>query len=201
MNRRIAVSMRIVVSEYGEKRDALAQDWAKFLRTVLPQCLWVPLPNTGEEALDLAEKLGLNGLLLTGGDDWGRCPARDETERLLFSWAKRRGFPVGGICRGMQAINQMLGGDSAPVTDHVAVRHGVRFMDGHVAEVNSFHNNGIPPSLLASGLKTFAICENGDVEGFSHPRFPCFGIMWHPEREKTVAEHDRLLFHKFFGEM
>ena len=198
MSRRIAVSMRVSVSGHGERRDALAQDWAKFLGAVLPGCLWIPIPNIGSDAVALVTTLGLDGLLLTGGEDWGTYPERDRTEAGLFAWATDNGYPVGGICRGMQVINLLLGGELAPVQGHVAVRHAVRFSNGTSAEVNSFHSNGVLRTGLSPELIPTAVCGNEEIEAFTHQRHPIFGVMWHPEREQSVAEHDRLLFQNFF---
>ena len=198
MPRRIAVSMRMAVSGHGERRDALAQNWAKFLGEVLPQCLWVPIPNIRDDAVALVTKLGLDGLLLTGGEDWGAYPERDRTEAALFAWATDNEYPVGGVCRGMQVINLLLGGKLTPVQGHVAVRHAVRFSNGTSAEVNSFHSNGILPAGLASGLVRVATCENEEIEAFSHSQQPILGVMWHPEREQSATEHDRLMFQNFF---
>jgi putative glutamine amidotransferase len=68
---------------------------------------------------------GLDGLLLTGGEDidpawYGAAPSpyldppsreRDLFELALFAVARQRGVPVLGVCRGIQLINVALGGD------------------------------------------------------------------------------------------
>lgn len=67
---------------------------------------------------------GLDGLLLTGGEDvdpahYGQTPhprlgnvdpARDAFELALFRDARARGTPVLAICRGIQLVNVALGG-------------------------------------------------------------------------------------------
>jgi putative glutamine amidotransferase len=78
-----------------------------------------PLPVTAvEAALD-----GIDGLLLTGGEDvapelYGQSvhptveshPARDATEVALCLGARRRSLPTLAICRGIQVMNVALGG-------------------------------------------------------------------------------------------
>lgn len=67
---------------------------------------------------------GIDGLLLTGGEDvapsWygappsphleAVSPERDRFELALFAIARERGLPMLGICRGIQLINVALGG-------------------------------------------------------------------------------------------
>jgi putative glutamine amidotransferase len=67
---------------------------------------------------------GLDGLLLTGGEDidpewYGEEPSpllfppnreRDLFELALFAAARQEGLPILGICRGIQLINVALGG-------------------------------------------------------------------------------------------
>ena len=76
-------------------------------------------PSYAARALD-----GIDGLLLTGGDDvdpaWygaDRSPLsyppnreRDLFELALFAAARQRELPILGICRGIQLINVALGG-------------------------------------------------------------------------------------------
>jgi putative glutamine amidotransferase len=48
--------------------------------------------------------------------------------------------------------------------------------------VNSFHNFGIVPDVLAPGLKVVATALDGTVEAVRHESLPQWGVMWHPER-------------------
>ena len=76
-------------------------------------------PSYAARALD-----GVDGLLLTGGEDihpawYGAEPSplldppsreRDLFELALFAAARQRELPILGICRGIQLINVALGG-------------------------------------------------------------------------------------------
>lgn len=82
---RIGVTMREVHPHgYDEPRDALARNWGNFLGFVLPEVPWLPIPNLGgERAVAFCDQWRLNGLILTGGEDIGVSPMRDETEQAL----------------------------------------------------------------------------------------------------------------------
>lgn len=101
---------------------------------------------------------GLDGLLLTGGEDvdpslYGADPSphlgtvsreRDLFELALFAAARERQIPVLGICRGIQLINVAAGGtlwqdlpterpgdvNHNPATPRAAAAHGIRVLPG-----------------------------------------------------------------------
>jgi putative glutamine amidotransferase len=89
------------------------------------------ITNTGGEvhvvdaSMSVADALnGMDGLLLTGGDDvaptrYGEekhpavevvAPERDEFEIALVREARKRGLPIFAICRGIQVLNVAGGG-------------------------------------------------------------------------------------------
>jgi putative glutamine amidotransferase len=193
-SRSIALTMRATVAPAtGEARDALAADWPRFLRRGLPRHRWLPVPNAGQDAVDFVQGWDADALILTGGDDWGAYPHRDETERLLFQWAVGKRLPVIGVCRGAQVINRLMGGACrpGPVEVHVANTHLVTMADGSVDRVNSFHATVIAEEDLAPGLSILARAADGTVEAFSTPPpASILGLVWHPEREEEVRERD-----------
>jgi putative glutamine amidotransferase len=189
---RIGVTMRVVAAQgYDEPRDALAQDWSAFLNAALPDAAWLLLPNLGAGSIRLyCEQWSINRLLLTGGEDFGVCPIRDETERDLLAWAETQKIPVLGICRGMQMMAVYAGGTLKPVEGHVRKRHVLRGDFSY--EVNSFHNYGL--AECPEGFAVSAVSEDGEIEAISNAAFHWEGWMWHPERESPFnpASFDRL---------
>ncbi len=206
---RIGLSMRVITepSSAGEgiKRDAIAHDWALFLREVLPQICWVPLPNAsgGRESVYMAESLSLQGLILTGGNDFGSEPLRDNTEFALLSWAKQWKHPVAGICRGAQMLNVFCGGAISVLGQtHLNARHKLTcHVPGIISsdtQVNSYHNYGILAHDLSHEFRPLATADEGSVEAFSHKVLPWLGLLWHPERESNPRAEDCLLFQNLF---
>lgn len=203
MNVRLALTMRVTEAPgHAERRDALAQDWGRFLAVTLPGAAWLPMPNAGDDAVRLADAFAVNGLVLTGGDDWGVFSERDATEAALFRWAMARDIPVLGVCRGAQVINRMLGG-SARVTDgavHAGTRHPLtERQDWTPEDVNSYHRLVLDRDMLAPGLVSDALAPDGTVEAFHLPGRRVVGVLWHPEREHPYGACDVALMQRLFA--
>jgi putative glutamine amidotransferase len=157
----------------------------------------------------------IDGLVLTGGGDIdpSRFGAdrheltdqvdqdRDAGEAGLLEAALEARLPILGICRGMQLINILYGGD---LVQHVpdVVGH-----DRHKIEPGVFHRHRVhaePGTQLAalvgeetmlveshhhqavgrvgSGLIVSARAEDGLAEAIEDPERPfCLGVQWHPE--------------------
>jgi putative glutamine amidotransferase len=180
--------------------------------------LIVPPSRDGvEETLD-----AVHGLLLAGGADidpalYGASrhpettdlrPGRDRCESDLARAALERDLPVLGVCRGMQILNVVRGGDLAQHLDDVTdgsahrqapgtfARHDVAIepgsllstMVGDRASVLSHHHQA--PDRLGEGLSQVAWADDGTIEGVEDPaRDFVIGILWHPEEGE-----DRALF-------
>jgi putative glutamine amidotransferase len=180
---RIGLTMRITSAQgYLEPRDAIAHDWAAFLRVALPETAWLALPNLGGDHIrTYCEAWGINRLILTGGDDIGATPLRDETEWTLLDWAAETGVPVLGVCRGMQIMAHRADGLLMAVQDHVATRHAVT---GTITKhVNSFHACGL--ASCPDGFTALAQAADDTIEAMHHTRLPWEAWMWHPERESV----------------
>ena len=170
---------------------------------------WVELSDPEQAVQDA---LTCDGLLLPGGGDMDpkfygqeRIPAcgepnllRDAAEPLLLRAFLDADKPVLGICRGIQVMNAVLGGDlyqdikpfeHLPHNDHwakvhtVTVRRGTllsRILGQDTVLVNSQHHQAV--DRVAPGFTLAALSEDGIVEAIEKPdaRF-CLGVQWHPE--------------------
>ena len=184
--------------------------------------LIVPPADDGvEETLD-----ALDGLILSGGADIdpGLYGAeahpetamvqleRDRAELALLEGALARELPVLAICRGMQILNIVHGGDlhqhlpelvgherhrEAPGTFSL---HGVRLSTesrtgqilGGEAEVHSSHHQGI--DRVGEALTPVGWAEDGSIEAIEDPahRF-ALGVLWHPEEDEDKRLFDALV--------
>ena len=170
---------------------------------------WVELSDPEQAVQDA---LTCDGLLLPGGGDMdpkfygqARIPAcgepnllRDAAEPLLLRAFLAADKPVLGICRGIQVMNAVLGGDlyqdikpfeHLPHNGHwakvhtVTVRRGTllsRILGQDTVLVNSQHHQAV--NRVAPGFTLTALSEDGIVEAIEKPdaRF-CLGVQWHPE--------------------
>ncbi len=158
----------------------------------------------------------LDGLLLTGGADIDPCyyneephvhlgslePERDEYEIKLINLALDRGLPILGVCRGMQLLNVVLGGNlyqdiesfvtgaighrqKAPLgyaSHSVIIEEGSRAYSilGPKTRVNSIHHQAVKEpgeGLVITGRSVDGIAEA--LEGAKG--LPILAVQWHPE--------------------
>lgn len=190
----IGISLRIDnIQKYNEKRDAISQDWIEFLSKI--NAYPVLIPNKLLSIQNFLETFPLDGIILSGGDNMGKFPERDQTEINILEYAIKKNIPVLGVCRGMQIINHYFGGKIiiSDTKQHVSKQHSIHFLEktciekfGKVATVNSFHDNLILKTNLGKDLENLAEAEDSTIEGFFHKKLPIIGVMWHPERDKNV---------------
>jgi putative glutamine amidotransferase len=111
--------------------------------------------------------------------------------------ALSQGFPVLGICRGLQLLWTYLGGRLSPVTGHCATRHAIHGVEGQ-RMVNSFHMQGLATDSLPPIMEILASAEEGTIEACRLQGRPVLGLMWHPEREALPSKHDVALIRNLF---
>ena len=194
-----------------------------------------PLPVNVNAPVDVEAILAkAGGLLLTGGADidpswYGEAadpaagvkpsPDRDKNELPLVRAFIERDKPVLGICRGMQAINVVLGGRliqdlpghrplpnaAVPVLKHdVFIPPGARMVAilgvGGFMKVNSQHHQGMrwahkAPNLMVSA---YSLLKDGIIEGIESTAHSwVIGVQWHPERTGEVPSVFGKLFQNF----
>lgn len=185
MGKRVGLTQRLVAHD-TERRDCLDQAWTAALAAEghVP----VPLPNAFQDADALLDALGIENLILTGGDDPVGTPdptdpahARDRFEHRALEWARRRNVPVLGVCRGMQMLTLARGGTLQPVAGHDQSVHGLSEAPSEFpSQVNSFHRFSV--HRLGDDQEVLARSEDGVIEALRSTDTPTAGVMWHPER-------------------
>lgn len=211
----ILITQRVEsVSHYNEYRDCLDQQWAKIMAKA--DLLPLPIINTldKKQVDSLFERITIEGIILTGGNDIGGCENavnvsldRDNMEDALIEIASRRNIPILGICRGAQKLALYYGAKLYPIHEHVAVKHKITFLEKinfyeKTDIVNSYHGFGIANTYLPEKLTTLAIADDQSIEMFCIKKLPQIGIMWHPERENPFSKDDVYFIKNFFdGEL
>ena len=192
----------------------------------------LPLVDSSQALRQLYEQCA--GLLFSGGHDlastsqhrvhaqlkFSTSPRRDKQEKQLLKWALEDDKPVLGICRGMQLINAVLGGDlhenietdlmsdinhtlNIDKKDFQHLAHRLEIAaDSQLAkilgqrriEANSMHHQAVRG--LGKGLVVTAQSEDGVVEAIELPgkRF-VIGVQSHPEALEAETEQ---LWRKLF---
>jgi len=200
---KVAVSQRVDVwADRGERRDALDQRLCRWLMAA--GCMPIPVPNAlstplmvgqDEEWQNWLHAVKPDAVLLSGGNDIGEAPERDNTERSLLDYARDSALPALGICRGMQMMAVWAGGSLVSVSGHVRTRHRLQMQADSGEwpdETNSFHNFSLadcPPGFVMT-----AHAEDGAIEAMRHETLPWEGWMWHPEREPQFNPTDVMRF-------
>ena len=201
--KRFGISLRVeLIEKYNEKRDTISQEWTIFLQNLAITPILIP--NTLDDVKSYISDVGIDGIILSGGDNVGQFPERDKTEKQILDYAVDKRFPVLGVCRGMQIINEYFGGNVV-VNDndnHVGKPHEIHIMDQRFSKlleyenikVNSFHNNIITKNNIGNKLQIFALSlHDNTVEGYYHSDLPIIGVMWHPERDMVSTHQTKLM--------
>jgi len=138
-------------------------------------------------------------------------PRRDTIEIEDYHTAKNANIPMVGICRGMQLITALEGGNLFQhVDNHAGYRHDMVTVEGEQILVNSLHHQMCNPW---AGVKDFTvigwtpsrlagtIIGAGDLsvapppvepEAIYYPNSNAFCVQWHPEMMSPSRDSDRI---------
>lgn len=178
------------------------------LPLILPLCPREPGP-----LLDRVDALLISGnekplpAAMRTGSEWPSLREQNPTRYASdVGWLKAalsRGMPVLGICRGMQVLNEVMGGSvenragtTEPICGHHQSAPGhlpshplhvepgsllARLLGPGPVAVNSFHAQGI--SRVGNGLRVTGSAPDDVVEAVEAISGPfCLGLQFHPEK-------------------
>ena len=121
-----------------------------------------------------------------------RSATRPRRRSSISPW---RGWPVLGVCRGMQVIQYRFGVKFSG-EGHVTPRQLIR-INGKLEEVNRYHKFAALQSCPE--LEPWAFAEDGVIEALRTADNKLVGVMWHPERMPAFSVADIELFRRVFG--
>ena len=221
----------IVPSWVEENKITINQDYVEAVLRAGGTPVLFPVTADRKQINRLLDQV--DGLLLTGGLDvdpheygeskqtgCGDCSScRDAMEFPLCREALTRRMPILAICRGMQVLSCVLGGNLyQDLASHFGaqLRHPRYDTPGdpvHNVEVqpktllssivgtgslhvNSRHHQGI--KALGEKLLVNAIAPDGLIEGIELPDHPfVLGVQWHPESLSDRYPDQQRLFDAF----
>lgn len=169
----------------------------------------------------------LDGLVFIGGGDidpalyngsphpkvYGVDPERDAFELALAKFALDNDLPVLGLCRGLQIMMVVSGGDIVPhlpdefgsdvihrTEEPPRAEHIVQLLPGSqlagsmgatMVTVVSLHHQAV--RAVPPGWRATAWASDGLIEGLEHKRHPfAIAVQWHPELSPDDPDHQRL---------
>jgi putative glutamine amidotransferase len=204
----IGITTYVVPASWGHWQLDTAlvpYDYVRAVERAGGRALLVP-PDAGSVDETLAR---LDGIVFSGGEDLGENEARDRGELALLQAALERDVPVLAICRGVEVLNVVRGGDLVQHLPEVVGHEEHRAVLGDFSEhsvrvdpssrigelsgvVKSHHHQGI--GRVGDGLREVAWAEDGTIEALEDPdaRF-VVGVLWHPEAGADQALFDRLV--------
>jgi len=169
-------------------------------------------PDGTVDADDVGRRLGFaDAVLLPGGGDlhprrYGQNVASDSVydvdeeqdafDLAVAEWALSAGVPLLAVCRGLQVVNVLRGGD---LRQHMPAAHRNRVhqvsttpgsllasLMGPAPTVSCYHHQCL--DRLGTGLRPVAWATQGTVEAVEIPQASGWflGVQWHPEDTATT---------------
>lgn len=209
-----------ISANHPEQTSRIADAYCNAVRAAGCVPVLIPMINDTDYLREICNRI--DGLVMSGGGDihpsYFNAPVipeagipdleRDAYDVTLIREAQARQIPMLGICRGMQIINIVFGGDiyqdiakeygKALVhsqeepkhigTHTVKVNHGSRLasiLGAEEIDTNTYHHQAV--KRVANEFVASAYTSDGICEAIEHPHYPIIGVQWHPEHHATTG--------------
>ena len=142
------------------------------------------------------EAFNASGVILSGGPESTIAPNAPRIPDQILTLE----VPVLGICYGMQALVNQLGGEVKAQQSHgefgyasVQLQGDCSLLDGltdkaeaSVAELDVWMSHGDRVEALPENFNVVGVSDNAPIAAIAHNSKPCFGIQFHPEVTHTL---------------
>jgi gamma-glutamyl-gamma-aminobutyrate hydrolase PuuD len=126
---------------------------------------------------------------------------KEQLSNRAFIFGSRNKIPILGICGGAQFLAKKYGSRIVRTISHVG-SHSIIWNSKNIflkkvklpKVINSYHDYKI--IKLSNNLSLHAYAKDESVEFFSNKINKIYGIMWHPERNKSINKFDIELLKK-----
>jgi anthranilate synthase component 2 len=112
-----------------------------------------------------------------------------------------RRLPILGVCLGMQALNEVFGGETtlAPLPVH-GKRHrvfheGAGLFTGLPSPFGAARYHSLMVQPLTEELEITARADDGVIMGLCHKKYPLHGVQFHPE--SFLTDYGKEMAHNF----
>lgn len=203
-----------ISANHCEETSRIADAYCDAVRAAGGTPILIPVINNTDFIKEVCNLV--DGIVMSGGGDIHPSyfnaptipeagtpdPERDAYDVALIREAQARQIPILGICRGMQILNIVFGGDIyqdiakefGPALPHsqeepkrVATHQVSIKKDSRLAHImqqtevgtNTFHHQAV--KRIANEFVASAFTSDGICEAIEHPFYPMIGVQWHPE--------------------
>ena len=111
---------------------------------------------------------------------------RSILDNKYYHQAQKHKIKILGICHGAQFIGSKFGAKLIKTNSHNK-KHMIKF-ENKLYNVNSYHNFKIV--YKGKKIESLGLGIDNSIEYFKIPRSNIYGIMWHPERFKSIRKFD-----------
>ena len=190
---------KILILDFGSQVTQLI---ARRIREAHVYCEVHPCDVSDEWIRDYAQQGGLKGIILSGSHASIYDASTDKAPQAVFEL----GIPVLGICYGMQAMAQQLGGkvEAAQLVDgmaHCEFGYAEVRAHGHSAllkDIADFHtpeghgmlkvwmSHGDKVAAMPAGFAVMASTPSCPIAGMADEARRFYGVQFHPEVTHTV---------------